>query len=184
METINSALSGEALISVMQKRGDAIVAQVRNAVQMQRKKLESYRDQLSAAQEVARAAAAQGDRSENAELQTAYAEISQLTIQITSYSASIEAHDRLFESENEAKLAGGSSGVCSIGSVVCISDVSTPGAPTWVIKLYPAGLGNAKIGAISMDTPLGRALSGHVAGDDVVVRAPNRDVSYHIKEVI
>ena len=55
---------------------------------------------------------------------------------------------------------------------------------TLYIKIYPTGLGNAKIGAISVATPLGVAVLGKTAGTEVIVKAPLGDIPYLIEEVL
>lgn len=179
MNTVNLSLyQGDALLRHMRSAGDVITSQVGSAIQNQRIRLQTLNARLEKAQAEAREAAKQLDRSENAELQNAFDDISQLMIQITDCSNTIAAYDRM----RNIAPNGASGDVCSVGSVVCITDVDNHA--TWIIKLYPAGLGNAKIGAISIITPLGKALDGQRKGDSVVVRAPHNSITYRIEEVI
>ena len=55
---------------------------------------------------------------------------------------------------------------------------------TLYIKIYPTGLGNAKIGAISEATPLGAAVLGKSSGTEVTVKAPLGYIPYYIEEVL
>ena len=55
---------------------------------------------------------------------------------------------------------------------------------TLYIKIYPTGLGNAKIGAISAATPLGAAVLGKSKGAEVTVKAPVGYIPYYIEEVL
>lgn len=182
METINSALSGQALVAEMRKVEASIIGQIKNMFDNRRKALEAKERDLEAERVVARAAAADGDASENAPLQTAYENISRLTIEITAMKASIDIYDSMQVGSSSTAEPGG---VCTINSVVCIQDCSHDDArPTWIIKLYPAGIGNAKVGAIAIDTPLGKALMSHSRGELVTCAAPAGDITYLIKEVI
>lgn len=180
MEKI-SAITGDSLISAMQVAGERIEKQMSNQIQLLKDQRKKYMEEYEQEQAVARAAAAQGDRSENAELQIANDNMSRLTINIQSLDTTIEAHERLKAvSENSHS----SDGRCNIGSLVCIVDKSHD-VDCWVIKLYPEGLGNAKIGAISVATALGKALLNQYKGTTVNVKVPGRNIiQYEIKEVL
>ena len=180
MGTLDYKLSGERLIEAMQREGRIIDGQVANQIKMLTEQRDNFMKQYAQEQETARQAAAQGDRSENAELQIANDNMSRLFINIQSLDATIDAHNKL-----RASSQGTSTGsqFCGIGSLVCIVDKSHEDA-CWAIKLYPAGLGNAKIGAISVGTPLGRALLNHYKGETVTVKAPGGVIRYEIKEVL
>lgn len=183
MEKISSTLTGEALITEMRKSAASIQSQMENAYNNLRKTIEAKREALEQEREVARMAAADGDATENAPLQTAYENISRLTIELAAIESSVATYENSVSPEVGEVTPGG---VCSINSVVCISDVSNGQAnpPTWIIRLYPAGLGNAKIGAIAIDTPLGKALLSHSKGECVQCAAPIGVIPYLIKEVI
>lgn len=182
METISSALSGDALIAKMRKAGVGIQSQVDSMFGNKRKLILGKRQELEQEREVARRAAGDGDASENAPLQTAYENISRLNIELSAMEASMTAYEssRMQQVDETAQPGG----VCSIGSIVCIEDVSVGTHPTWIIRLYPEGLGYARVGAIAVDTPLGAALLSHGKGETVQCAAPTGTIPYHIKEVI
>jgi transcription elongation GreA/GreB family factor len=59
-------------------------------------------------------------------------------------------------------------GVVEAGSRVCVRDDE---GERELVLVEPADA-DARSGRVSVDSPLGRALLGHAAGDRVVVRAP------------
>lgn len=182
MEKTDHTLTGDALVATMRKSANNIKADLDSMFDNRRKALTVKREELEQEREVARQAAADGDASENAPLQTAYENISRLTIEIMAMESSVDSYERVAGDADSDAQPGG---VCSVGSVVCIADVTRgEPAPTWIIKLYPAGLGNAKVGAIAIDTPLGIALLSHSKGECVQCAAPAGTITYLIKEVI
>lgn len=183
MERTDTTLAGEALVAEMRRSASIIKAQVDSMFANRRKAIQAKVEELEQEREVARRAAADGDASENAPLQTAYENISRINIELTSMKSSVLIYDNLVMADDANTAPGG---VCSVGSVVCIADVSKgyDNPPTWIIKLYPSGIGNAKVGAIAIDTPLGIALLSHSKGEIVHCAAPSGIIPYYIKEVI
>lgn len=178
MKTVDEALTGEALISAMRQAGLTIDSDMKSSFINKQTILASKRDELQKEREVL-LAMEKTDSSENVPLHTARENISRLTIEISTLEAACATYESLTSGGGIAPAAGG---VCTIGALVCIEDLSQE--ISWIIKLYPSGLGNAKIGAISIDTPLGKALDKHLPGDIVSCNAPGGVIKYFIKEVL
>lgn len=178
MKAIDSSLAGGMLIAKMQKERQRIDNDMKSSFSNKRVLLKSKEEELEKEREVL-LAMEKNDSSENVPLHTARENVSRLSIEISSLRASADAYDNMVNTTAQSAEPGG---VCTIGSVVCIQD-QTMGV-SWIIKLYPSGLGNAKIGAISIDTPLGRALHKHTRGEIVTCTAPGGVTDYLIKEVL
>lgn len=178
MKAINESLAGAQLVEAMRAAGQGIDSDMKSSFINKRAILESKQEELRREREVL-LAMEKNDSSENVPLHTARENISRLTIEISTLEAACATYDSLTSSKGVVTEAGG---VCTVGSLVCIQDVSQ--RVSWIIKLYPAGLGNAKIGAISIDTPLGVALDKHTRGDIVSCNAPGGVTKYCIKEVL
>ena len=182
MKPINNGLTGTALVNEMRAVAKRISDDLRVAYTNRQTLLDAKRSELAREKESI-ASMEKNDSSENVPLHIARENVSRLTIEITSLQASCDEYERITGAFEESPLPGG---VCTIGSIVAIEDIES--RVTWVIRLYPSGLGNAKIGAISINTPLGKALVHHKAGDIVPVKAPgnkaDKDTEYRIKEVL
>lgn len=163
---------------VLRRKSVEIDSQVQNHARNLEKELEKLKRDLAEQQEIARAASAQGDRSENAEWQIANDNIARYTVSILTLSNTLDT----LKAYTDAAAAHTESTRIAVGSTCRIRAVGQESS--LIVKLYPEGLGNAKIGAISIATPMGQALLGHSAGDTVVVRAPVKDIPYNIEEVI
>lgn len=178
MKPINNELVGDALIAEMKTVAHRIASDMQSAFNNRDILLKAKREELDRERETI-AAMEKTDSSENVPLHIARENISRLTIEITALEASCSAYARLAASSADNTHPGG---VCAVGSVVAIRDEVAN--VTWVIKLYPEGLGNAKIGAISIDTPLGQALLQHRPLETVICNAPSGEIPYYIKEVL
>lgn len=152
-----------------------IESQMANHMNNLRNELEMLQAKLHEEQRVAQRAAAMGDRSENAELQIAKDNIARYTVSIMSLMNTLATYDTY-------RTSYVPTGRALLGSTLKIRDC-TNGAVLY-IKLYPAGLGNAKIGAVTVATPLGVAVLGKPANTEVVARAPIGEISYYIEEVL
>lgn len=152
-----------------------IEAQMANHMCNLRKQLEGLQALLKEAQAAARAFSAMGDRSENAEWQIANDNVARYTVSIVSLMDTLDTYERYKTSYTET-------GKVCCGSTVKLID-KLRGA-TLYVKIYPAGIGNAKIGAITEATPVGRALIGKEAGTEVIVKAPLGEIPYYIEEVL
>lgn len=158
----------------LQEEGKRIAAQMANYIRNLELSLAERQVKLREEQEAAQAAAAQGDRSENAEFQIASANIARLVVSISTLTDIIDTYKR-------TSLCYKPVGKAIVGSTLLVRDESHDAE--FPIQLYPAGLGDAKIGAISVLTPLGSAVLNKVAGDSVLVQTPSGDIRYSIKEV-
>lgn len=178
MQVINEALAGAELVEAMRAAGLVIDNGMKSSFINKRLMLDSKKEELMREREVL-LAMEKNDSSENVPLHTARENISRLTIEISALEAACATYDNLTSVTTGAREAGG---VCTVGALVCIQDISQ--GVSWIIKLYPAGLGNARIGSISIDTPLGIALDKHTRGDVVSCNAPGGVTQYLIKEVL
>lgn len=163
---------------ILQRKSIEIDSQIQNHARNLEAELERVKQNLAEQQEVARAASAMGDRSENAEWQIANDSIARYTVSMLTLSNTLDT----LKKYRETVAAHVPSSRIDVGSTCLIR--AEGHTSSVAIKLYPAGLGNAKIGAISVATPLGTALLGHSAKEVVTVHAPMGDISYHIEEVI
>lgn len=159
----------------LKERAAEIDSLVVDRINKLRLELKAVQDQLQREQQVAQSASAAGDRSENAEWQIATDNIARCVSSIATLSATISTYER-------SQSAYTPTGKITEGSVVRLQELGT--SSELIIKLYPAGLGSASIGAIAVTAPLGQALLGECAGSTVYVRAPLGDIPYCIKEVL
>ena len=165
-------MSKEQLKAAGQRIDKAVSARIHNL----ELKLADLNKQMNDWQEVARNAAAQGDRSENAELQIANDKISTLIITIMSLTNTVDQYKKYRQYYTIT-------GKVALGSTLKIRDL-TNNLDSVYIKIYPEGLSYAQDGAVTVVTPLGAAVLGKVAGEEVVVKAPMGDILYKIEEVL
>lgn len=163
------------MLDVLVQQSRIIESQVANHIGNLRRELESLEVKLKEEQETAQRASAMGDRSENAEWQIANDNIARYTVSLMSLMNTLSTYEKY-------SAAYAPTGRIQVGSTVKLSDI-THSAQLY-IKVYPPGLGNAKIGAITTATPLGAAILGKEAGQTVVVKAPLGVISYRIEEVL
>jgi transcription elongation GreA/GreB family factor len=152
-----------------------IEAQVANNVSNLRAYVDNLKEKLQEEQEIYRRASAQGDRSENAEWQISKDKIAQLTVSIMSGTSMLDTYEKY-------KASYQHTGRVMLGATVKVRDKALDAQ--LYLKLYPPGLGNAKIGALSIATPLGLAILGKTAGAEVTVKAPSGDIVYIVEEVL
>lgn len=158
----------------LQAEGQSISAQMGNYMKNLETDLAARQVKLREEQEAAQAASAQGDRSENAEFQIASSNIARIVVSISTLSDIIDTYKQMARTYRPV-------GKAIVGSTLLVRDENHDAE--FPIQLYPAGLGNAKIGAISVITPLGSAVLNKVAGESVIVQTPSGDIKYSIKEV-
>lgn len=163
------------MTSVLETKSKEIESQIENHINNLKKELASLQGKLKEAQDTAQRASAMGDRSENAEWQIANDEIARYTVSIMSLDNTLDTYKKFSTSYTPT-------GKVMIGSTLKVVDLKHNS--TLYIKIYPTGLGNAKIGAISVATPLGIAVLGKTAGTEVIVKAPLGDIPYLIEEVL
>ena len=112
-----------------------------------------------------------GDLSENAEYHEAKNEQSFL------YGRALELEQKIKNAQIIEKHAKG--GIVAAGSDV---EVSTDG-DKMTFQIVGSDESNPAEGLISIDSPIGSALSGHVKGDVVCVSAPGGKIEYKILSV-
>lgn len=126
--------------------------------------------------------AAKTDRSENAVFQIASDNYARLQISKRDIDNKIEAY-------NKYNVEYVSSDYITVGSTVALELVSINKRPpesterVYYVKLVPADLGVAKIGAISTNSAVGRAIQGKYTGDSFKVKTRRGEVEYKILEV-
>ena len=117
-----------------------------------------------------------GDLSENSEYDEAKAEQGKLYSKIAEIKDLIENADLVENVEHDvAKNA------VTLGSVVVVKDVEFGDEEQF--EIVGSQEADPRNGRISDDSPLGRALHVHEAGDTVTVEAPAGDISFEIISV-
>ena len=117
-----------------------------------------------------------GDLSENSEYDEAKAEQGKLYSKIAEIKDLIENADLVENVEHDvAKNA------VTLGSVVVVKDVEFGDEEQF--EIVGSQEADPRNGRISDDSPLGRALHAHEAGDTVTVEAPAGDISFEIISV-
>ncbi|HEX8854855.1 MAG TPA: transcription elongation factor GreA [Thermoleophilaceae bacterium] len=108
-----------------------------------------------------------GDLKENAEYHAAKEEQAHLETRI------LRLRDRLQNASVVEEGAAAAAGVAGLGATVEFVD-ETSGA-SQRFRLTSAGQARPGDGTLSFDSPVGRALAGHRAGETVVVHTPRGD---------
>ncbi len=114
-----------------------------------------------------------GDLSENSEYDEAKTEQGKLYSKIAEYQDLIEHAVVMEESSDNGKVG--------IGSVVSVRDMESNAKYTF--KLVGSQEADPMEGKISDDSPFGRALYGHGAGEVVHVEAPAGTIQYEITKI-
>jgi transcription elongation factor GreA len=119
-------------------------------------------------------AAEEGDLRENAGYITATENLARLELEMRNVYNKIEAFKKFrMEDYQPSEFIG-------IGTTV---QLSTPEGQIYIYKLVPADLGDAEIGAVSINAPVGQAIIGKQKGDIVVVKTQAKTIDYEIEEV-
>jgi transcription elongation factor GreA len=139
---------------------------------------ERAEQRLEDERESARRASEHGDRSENAELQTAMENAGAIAENISALLMKEEVLTLTLKSAG-VKTGGGP---ILVGSAVLIKETSS--GKRFMLKIVPKGAGDYEAGAASEASPIGKALRGKRAGDIAEVRAPLDAYIYEILEVI
>ncbi len=111
-----------------------------------------------------------GDLSENSEYDEAKTEQGKLYSRIAEFQDLIE-HAVIVEESDDLDKVG-------IGSIVTVSEVESK--TTYRYKIVGSQEANPMEGKISDDSPFGKALYGHAAGEVVDVEAPAGTIQYEI----
>jgi len=163
------------MVSNLQVEGKKIDSAMMSWARNRRLELENLQRQLKEEQEAAQKASEQGDRSENAEWQIANDNIAKLMVRIVSLTGTIDLYEKYSSSYTPT-------GKVTIGSTLKLRDITRNS--TLYIKIFPPGLGNANICAISAASPVGAAVMDKTAKTEVTVKAPIGDIPYYIEEVL
>jgi transcription elongation factor GreA len=115
-----------------------------------------------------------GDLSENSEYDEAKTEQAKLYAKITELQT-------LLENAEVIEVQGGGSDSIGMGSKVTIVEVGAEDEETY--EIVGSQESDPRIGCISEDSPIGRALLGHVVGDEILVEAPGGDIRFRITAV-
>ena len=114
-----------------------------------------------------------GDLSENSEYDEAKTEQAKLYAKIN------ELQNLIENAEVIETVSGGDS--IGMGSKVTIVEVGTEDEEKY--EIVGSQESDPRIGCISEDSPIGRALMGHNEGEEIVVEAPDGDLHFRIVSV-
>ena len=123
--------------------------------------------------ELIREARSFGDLSENSEYDEAKTEQAKLYAKINELQSLIENAEVI-----EVRAGGDSIGM---GSKVTIVEIGTEDQEQY--EIVGSQESDPRIGCISEDSPIGRALMGHNVGDEIVVEAPDGVMHFRIVSV-
>ncbi len=150
-------------------------------VKMSLDRYQKMKDELSYLQnirekevaELIREARSFGDLSENSEYDEAKTEQAKLYAKIN------ELQNLIENAEVIETVSGGDS--IGMGSKVTIVEVGTEDEEKY--EIVGSQESDPRIGCISEDSPIGRALMGHNEGEEIVVEAPDGDLHFRIVSV-
>ena len=145
-----------------------------NSIQEELNYLETVREKEVA--ELIKEARSFGDLSENSEYDEAKTEQGKLYSKIAELKVLIENAEIVEKGEEDAPK-----GAVTLGSVVRVLDLEFNEEQTY--EIVGSQEANPREGRISDDSPVGRALHSHRAGDTVTVAAPAGDVMLKILSV-
>lgn len=160
---------GEELERASHEQDNYMTASKRDRL---RKTLRDIEDvQLPQARENLRVAREMGDLSENAAYSEAKGRVLRLTGRIHSINERIRSAILIEKGSDDGKV--------SIGCTVVV----TVNGKRRTYEILGSQETAPSDGRISYKSPLGAALMGHVAGDEVIIDANGKKVAYHIDEV-
>lgn len=155
-----------------------------NRFKMSRERLEEIKKELEFLEtveekrvaELIKEARSYGDLSENSEYDEAKTEQGKLYSKIAELKVLIENAEIVDNmDENTPKDA------ITLGSIVKVRDIEEDFEETY--EIVGSQEANPREGRISDDSPLGRGLHGHKAGETVIVNAPAGDIKFEILSV-
>ena len=155
-----------------------------NRFKMSQERLDALKDELyyletvreKEVSELIKEARSFGDLSENSEYDEAKTEQGKLYSKIAELKVLIENAEIVDNmDENTPKDA------ITLGSIVKVRDIEEDFEETY--EIVGSQEANPREGRISDDSPLGRGLHGHKAGEAVVVNAPAGDIKFEIISV-
>ena len=155
-----------------------------NRFKMSQERLDALKDELyyletvreKEVSELIKEARSFGDLSENSEYDEAKTEQGKLYSKIAELKVLIENAEIVDNmDENTPKDA------ITLGSIVRVRDIEEDFEETY--EIVGSQEANPREGRISDDSPLGRGLHGHKAGETVVINAPAGDIQFEILSV-
>ena len=157
---------------------------ISNRFKMSQERLDSIKEELQYLEtvrekevaELIKEARSFGDLSENSEYDEAKTEQGKLYSKIAELKVLIENAEIVDKGEEDAPK-----GAVTLGSIVRVLDVEFDEEETY--EIVGSQEANPKAGRISDDSPVGRALHSHRAGDTVTVAAPAGDIKLRILSV-
>ena len=150
-----------------------LTAEGKNKLELELEDLKG-RQRRKVAEEI-KVALGYGDLSENSE----YDEAKNKQALIESKIMELEA---MLKNAKVIDTSGNTAGVVHLGSSVLVYDPEFEEEVTY--KIVGSKEANPLEDMISDESPVGKALLGHVAGDEVVVEAPGGQVVYQVREVL
>ncbi len=148
-------MATESRFKMSQERLDALKAELQY---LETDKAKEVSEQIKEARSF-------GDLSENSEYDEAKTEQGKLYSKIAEIKNLIENAEIVEKTD-----AGASKGTVTLGSTVKVRDLEEGADDEYII--VGSQEANPMLGRVSDDSPFGRALYGHVAGDKVEVNAP------------
>ena len=145
-----------------------------DAIKKELEYLETVREKEVA--ELIKEARSFGDLSENSEYDEAKTEQGKLYSRIAELKVLVENAEIVDNIEQDAPKD-----TVTLGSIVKVLDVEEGDEETF--EIVGSQEANPREGRISDDSPLGRGLHGHKAGETVVVNAPAGDIKFEILSV-
>lgn len=133
-------------------------------------------DDISETTKVKMVAQEQGDLSENIEYQTAIEKLGHLNERMVNLMNRRESW-----SEFSAIKRKNATEYVSEGSCILLED--REGMKQYKLLVVPPLLGASEIGAITTDSPVGRAALGKIVGDVFEIRTPRGEPKYTILEI-
>ena len=125
--------------------------------------------------ELIREARSFGDLSENSEYDEAKTEQAKLY-------AKINELQNLIENAEVVEISGSGGDSIGMGSKVTIVEIGGDGEEEQY-EIVGSQESDPRIGCISEDSPIGRALMGHNAGEEIAVEAPDGVLRFRIVDV-
>jgi transcription elongation factor GreA len=155
----------------IEARGVQLTAESRRRIEEELADQKARRPRMA---EEIRLAAADKDVRENAPLEAAREALGQLEAKIRELEATLR-HAVLVD---DTPVAGDAAG---LGSTVVLANVATGARLSY--RLVVARDASPSQGRLSVDSPVGQAVVGHRAGEEVLVSAPSGEIRFRIESV-
>ena len=156
-------MANENKVKMSQERYDQLVAELEYLQTVREKEIS---EQIKEARSF-------GDLSENSEYDEAKTEQGKLYSKIAEYQVLLERAEII-------EIVGGGTSIV-LGSLVTVRDLEEDCEDQY--RIVGSQEANPILGRISEDSPFGKALLGHVAGDSITVEAPAGVLQFEILNV-